>query len=568
MAIPDGEARYVLNRETGAVDTVKGPKMFLPDPRKEVVVRRVLNPNLVGLLYPGNEAALRYNLNLMSATDGNVYSEVGSLGSSVDGSSMISRGRTSEKRTRRFDEEAGDMVSADEFARKTKHTPPRTIQLDTKFDGAVAVNIWTGYAIKLVDRTGKSRIVKGPKTVLLEYGEEPEVFELSTGTPKTDDNLHKDVFLRVLNNKISDEIEAETSDFVRVRIPISYRVNFEGEEGKWFDVENFVKFLTDHLRSLVANIVKQHGIEKLHAGYIDILRDAILGVSDSGGEGAKNGDRPGRLFEENGMRIYDVEFSQIEIGDSDIAQMLEESQHETVEQTLRLASARRGLENTKALEQISRDTANEEDKTALNNHNLSEAGAGRVLQTLLTKVANAAKEADARFVSEEATRKAKRDADQAHTTAVRVFDEAEKKAASDAEIADDTAHRDADVAAQEGLGKVAEAELARTKAEDDQKLAVARAKIEDEVKAMVDKAKAVTPELITALQAFSDKDMLSRVSESMAPLAILGGDSVADVVSKMLEGTSLANVGEMLKGYAAGKVVEGATGSGRRDDRD
>ncbi|MBT7228667.1 hypothetical protein HN859_04075 [Candidatus Parcubacteria bacterium] len=551
VAIPDGEARYVLNRETGAVKMVEGPKMFLPDPRNQVVVRRVLNPNLVGLLYPGNEAALRYNLNLMSATDGNVYSEVESLGGSVDGSSMISRGRISAKRSTRFDEQPEDGMAAEEFARKTQHTPPRTIQLDTKFDGAVAICVWTGYAVKLVDRTGKSRIITGPQTVLLEYGEEPEVFELSTGTPKTDDHLHKDVFLRVLNNKISDEIEAETSDFVRVRIPISYRVNFEGEEGKWFDVENFVKFLTDHLRSLVANVVKQHGIEKLHAGYIDILRDAILGVSGDGAEGAKNGDRPGRLFDENGMRIYDVEFSQIEIGDSDIAQMLEESQHETVEQTLKLASARRGLENTKALEQISRDIANEEDKTALNNHNLSEAAAGRALQTLLTKVTNAAKEADARFVSEEAARKAKRDADQAHTTAVRQFDETEKKAGCEAEVAVATARREAEVAAQAGLNQVAEAELARTKAEDDQKLAVAKAELEGEVKAIVDKAAAITPDLIAALQEFSDKDVMARTAEAMAPMAIFGGKSVAEVLAGIFAGTPLAQITDIL-----GKTTE------------
>jgi major vault protein len=45
-AIPAGEARYVMNRVTGAIRTVRGPAMLLPDPRSEVIVRRVLSERL------------------------------------------------------------------------------------------------------------------------------------------------------------------------------------------------------------------------------------------------------------------------------------------------------------------------------------------------------------------------------------------------------------------------------------------------------------------------------------------------------------------------------------------
>ncbi|MEM3341451.1 MAG: hypothetical protein QW728_02035, partial [Thermoplasmata archaeon] len=64
VAIPEGEARYVLNKQTGQISLVKGPQMFLPDPRKEVIVRRVLSPTLCELLYPGNTEALEYNKKL------------------------------------------------------------------------------------------------------------------------------------------------------------------------------------------------------------------------------------------------------------------------------------------------------------------------------------------------------------------------------------------------------------------------------------------------------------------------------------------------------------------------
>ena len=65
VAIPAGEARYVLNRLTGEITLQKGPCMFLPDPRKEVIVRRVLDPHIVQLWFPGNEEAMEYNLQLM-----------------------------------------------------------------------------------------------------------------------------------------------------------------------------------------------------------------------------------------------------------------------------------------------------------------------------------------------------------------------------------------------------------------------------------------------------------------------------------------------------------------------
>ena len=42
IAIPMGEGRYILNRLAGEVKTVVGPAMYLPDPRFEVVVKRIL----------------------------------------------------------------------------------------------------------------------------------------------------------------------------------------------------------------------------------------------------------------------------------------------------------------------------------------------------------------------------------------------------------------------------------------------------------------------------------------------------------------------------------------------
>ena len=52
VAIPAGEARYVLDRLTGKISLRRGPAMFLPDPRREVIVRRVLDPRASALPPP------------------------------------------------------------------------------------------------------------------------------------------------------------------------------------------------------------------------------------------------------------------------------------------------------------------------------------------------------------------------------------------------------------------------------------------------------------------------------------------------------------------------------------
>src|SRR6266852_3247639 len=45
--------------------------MFLPDPRKEVIVRRILSDAEVSLLYPSNDEALRHNQMLRQSSQVN-----------------------------------------------------------------------------------------------------------------------------------------------------------------------------------------------------------------------------------------------------------------------------------------------------------------------------------------------------------------------------------------------------------------------------------------------------------------------------------------------------------------
>lgn len=490
VAIPAGEARYVLDRMTGRIALQKGPCMFLPDPRKEVIARRVIEPKLVELWFPGNKEALEYNRRLMELTRGEETDFI----PDQEAKKLMKKAKPAV--AQHLAARAPEPTAGDQFTRGRKFTRPRTVTLDTKYEGAVAINVWTGYAVLVVSKTGDRKVIAGPGTYLLEYDEILETVELSTGTPKSDRNTIKTVYLRVLHNKISDIVDAETADLCRVRIHVSYRVNFEGDSEKWFNVENYVKFLTDHIRSMLRHFIRRHGVEDFYTNAVGIVRDTVLGRP------GENGKRTGAFFEENNMRIYDVEVLDVAIGDEAIAELLIDAQHTSVEQTLEVAAEKKKLEITKETESIKQQISKAEAETA----KLS-----LVLQ---------AEDVEGRKALEMA------------------------KIESEAETQNRRLQAKQDT--QETLDRINTAELARLKAKHNLELAVARAQLEQRiedlrahVEAVVNKAGAVSPQLVSALQSFSDKALAEKMAESMAPLAILGGKSIADVFANLLRGTAL-----------------------------
>jgi major vault protein len=342
--VPEGEARYVLDKESGKINLVEGPVMLLPDPRTEVIVKRILDQKTVRLLFPGNEDAIRHNLELEQFT----------LNETPE---TLSRGYVASdklKLSKSFDSEF-----ADESKRKNKYTKPRTLTLDTKYDGAVTINVWPGYAVQVISKKGDRRVEIGPKIIMLKYDETLEVLELSTGKPKTDHELLKTVYLQINNNIVSDIVEVETSDMVNSKIRLSYRVNFEEADKKnWFTVSNYVKLLTQNLRSILRNTIKKVSIEEFQKSGVDIIRNTILG--DQNVETKK---RIGRKFDENGMRIYDVEVLGTSIDDSNIDQLLKGVQKKTIENNLKLLMLEQEEKFLHRQEEVNRKKIEEKNQT-------------------------------------------------------------------------------------------------------------------------------------------------------------------------------------------------------------
>lgn len=486
VAIPAGEARYVLDRNTGGIRLERGPCIFLPDPRREVIVRRVLDRRQVELWFPGNAGALAHNEKLARSGEGAAPALARRREAADDVSPPASA-------------PAQAAFAGDDFTRSQTYTQPRTIVLDNRYEGAVAISVWTGYAVLVVSKTGERKVVVGPATYLLEYDEVLQAMDLSTGTPKSDDHVDRTVYLRVLYNKVSDVVEAETRDLVQVRVRLSYRVNFEGDPQRWFDVENYVKFLTEHLRSLLRGSIKQRTVQDFYPQAVALVRDAVLGAQ------REDGTRPGRRFDENGMRVYDVEVLGVEIGDEGIETLLVGAQHAVVEQTLTLDEERRRLELTREREEIERQVQAIQAATRTQGLALQrdEVSAGFELER--TKIQA---EADGR------------------------------KARLDASLAD-----------QQALDAVHAAELARRRSVEEQQLeahgkqlALELRRLEAEVHAVAEKARAVSPDLVAALTAFGDRALAEKMAQSMAPLAILGGESVSEVLARLLRGTKLAQV--------------------------
>jgi len=485
VAIPAGEARYVLDRNSGRIRLERGPCIFLPDPRREVIVRRVLDRRQVELWFPGNASALAHNEKLARSGEG--------------AAPALARKREAAEVSAPAAAPAQAAFAGDDFTRSQTYSQPRTIVLDNRYEGAVSISVWTGYAVMVVSKTGERKVVVGPATYLLEYDEVLQAMDLSTGTPKTDDEVDRTVYLRVLYNKVSDVVEAETRDLVQVQVRLSYRVSFDGDPQQWFNVENYVKFLTEHLRSLLRGAIKQRAVQEFHPNAVALVRDAVLGAQ------AEGGTRPGRRFDENGMRVYDVEVLGVEIGDEGIETLLVGAQHAVVEQTLTLDEERRRLELTREREEIERQV-----------QAIQAATRGQSLALQRTEVG-------ATFELERARIQAESDG---------------RKARLDATLAD-----------QQALDAVHTSELSRRRSTgqleleiNEKDLALRLRELEAEVHAVAEKARAVSPDLVAALTAFGDRALAEKMAQSMAPLAILGGESVSEVLARLLRGTKLAKV--------------------------
>ena len=490
IAIPEGEGRYVMNRMTGEIKTVKGPAMYLPDPRTEVVVKRKLTEKQCNLWFPGNKTALEHNIALTekavekSLKTSNMMNFLDSVTAySVDTSAAST---------------LANLESKANISRGTSYTKPRTITLDNKYDGVVSIDVWTGYAVNVISKSGERKVVCGPQTILLDYDQTLEELQMSTGKPKTTDNLLHTVYLRHENNKVSDLVNVETKDFVNCEVKVSYCVTFDKEyTDKWFNVENYVKYMCDRIRSDLKREVKKYGIEEFYQNYSTIVHDVAV---DANNEMSGNG----RFFTENGMRVHDCEVLSLRIN-NDIAEMLHEHQEEMITQSLKLADAEKRVAVAEQLAEAERKEFELNSEKVLHKMTLQREEALRKLE--IQNEVNRIKDEE-----EHAAKMAERDM-QSLIDEIKGYEQARIQR-----------ERDAEIAHKERLAKIEE------------KRQEAYAKTVREIMS------SIQPELVAAMESKSNADMTVAIAQAVAPYALANGESAADVVNKILRGTSLESV--------------------------
>lgn len=488
IAIPEGEGRYIMNRMTGEIKTVRGPAMYLPDPRTEVVVKRKLTAKQCELWFPGNKDALEYNVGL---TEKSVERSM----KSVDLDKVAFMASTS------LDSTLANLEAKANISRGTSYTKPRTITLDNKFDGVVSVDVWTGYAVNVISKNGTRKVVCGPQTILLDYDQTFEELQMSTGKPKTTDHLVKTVFLRHENNKVSDLVNVETKDFVRCAIKVSYCVDFlKDYMDKWFNVENYVKYLCDRIRSDMKRVAKNYTIEEFYQNYSDIMRSVAI---DSGCEyDDKETGYSGRFFKENGMLVHDCEVLSISV-DPEIENMLVVHQQEMITQSLKLTDAEKRVEVATQLAEAEQKEQALRSQQLVNKMELQREEALRKLE-----------------IQSEVNRKQE------------IEEQAKKQAEMDLQKLADTIH---------------DAALARKEKDNAQEIehkknlaALEEAKQKAYAETISSIMNSISADLVAAMTSKSNNDMTVAIAQAIAPYAIAGdNESVSDVVNKLLRGTSL-----------------------------
>jgi major vault protein len=322
---------------------------------------------------------------------------------------------------------------------------------------------------------------------------------LSTGKPKTTDKPLETVYLRTRNNVVSDVVRVETKDLCRAEVRLSYRVDFEGEDSRqWFDVENYVKFLCDHARSMLKNAVKQISVRDFYADGIEIVRDIVLGKK------GKEDGRPGLEFNENGMRVYDVEVFGIKISNDKLANELNNRASKALHDALDLEDAQRDLSKTKELELIGVERVRVQNEA-------TRSKAGLTLETAKVEVETDIERI--KLVGEQAVIAHKEE--MAREAEKLLYTEEEKKrhmVQFDTEI--EQAKQRAEVVITKLKDELA-IEKERMKAEGDKATAI---------------GKAIDPQFTAALAALGQNDLVEKLAEAIGPMSIFEDEDVIDLL--------------------------------------
>lgn len=382
---------------------------------------------------------------------------------------------------------------------------------------ALSIIVPNNEAVLITSRHGR-RVVIGPRTELLEYEEQLTPLHLSRGASKNSQDRVTTCFLKVKGGRVADSFEIESADYVRLKVRLGVAGHFAGEPENWFSVDNPVKLMADTLRARLRRTARGLLATKLLQSLPDLVQQTFFAEGEP------------LVFAENGMVVDAVDVLGVQLANADLAKSFAEVQREAVALQLKDEQAARRLASARLHDEIDDEE-----------HTIQRRGNQRMAATNRSEVEDE-HTVELRRIELTADR---RDAEQTrrHQGAVKEadFEAQRRKALATAAAAVRQTEADAEAKALTVVGSVrvtqseAEAEVSRKTA---QALAAAEA----------ERLKAVTPELVGALHAAADSEVMKAAAENMNLVSLLSGKSPAELFAQLVKGTPLSRSTDSMKG--------------------
>lgn len=498
--LPGGTTLDREHYEPGHEFVVKGePSVFFPFIEAEVIHPETRDPHV------GNDhSAVILNAIGIDQKSGIYVRDLRT------GMVKMVRGQTSYLVDPRSEEHVQRRVPREQWNLWIGHAEPHKVARDEAVTTpwAVSVTIPNLEALLITSRHGR-RVEVGPKVVLLEYEEALAPLRLSKGPSKDGHTVVQTCFLRVQGGRLADAFEVDSSDFVRFKVRLGFAGHFEGEGERWFQVDDPVKLLADTVRARLRDACRALPATRLLTDMAAVVRatlfpeDALL------------------RFEENGMVVDHVDVLSVTVADGSLAELFLAVQRESVKLQLQDQQSTRRLESARHQDQVSQEE-----------HLLTRTSVQRKAESDL-QTHEWAHRVALRTAELEADRKdgalAREQSLSGKTLDFEVQTEARMTEASAQRKL-----REAEASAQaEALGhRVRESHM-----EVVTRLDRERTTAQAEADAL--RLRAVQPELVGALHAASDAEVMRAAAENMNLVSLLGGRSPLEILQQMLQGTPL-----------------------------
>ncbi len=361
----------------------------------------------------------------------------------------------------------------------------------------------------LVTSGDGQRVEIGPKVVLLEHEERLQALHLSKGPSKDGHATVTTCFLRVQGARVADTFEIETSDFVKLRVKLGFTGHFDGDPVRWFSVDDPVKLLADKVRAKLREVAREQPLARLVRDMSKIVKTTLFGDAET------------LRFEENGMVITACELLDLRIVDPALAELFSSAQREAVKLQISDEQATRRLESERL-----QDSVDAEEHAIVR---------GAVARKAESRVIDA--ESDHKVELKKLELKyVLSDAELARWQAQAAQKLAEELQAADqratAQVERRLKEAEGDAKANAAVYAVEEAHLAKVAALD-----LERARATAEAEAV--RLRAIQPELVGALHAAADAEVMKAAAENMNLVSLLGGKSPSELLEHVLKGTPL-----------------------------